>query len=81
MKPNKQSLPELNDIKKISQKQIEEFRENGHTIFPGLLSSEEVAAYHSVISNAALKYNIEKRKMEDRDTYAHRFYHSQRGGK
>jgi len=69
----KQSLPELNDLKKIPQKQIEEFKENGHTITRGLLSPEEVAAYHSVISNAALKYNTEKRKMEDRDTYGKAF--------
>jgi len=57
----KQSLSELNDLKKIPQKQIEEFKENGHTITRGLLSPEEVAAYHSVISNAALKYNTERK--------------------
>ena len=73
MEIKKQSLPELNDIKKIPQEQIEKFKEDGHTITCGLLSPEEVAAYHSVISNAVLKYNTEKRKMEDRDTYGKAF--------
>ncbi|MGN6533482.1 MAG: phytanoyl-CoA dioxygenase family protein, partial [Ginsengibacter sp.] len=73
METGNQPLPALNDIKKIPPQQIEEFRDNGHTITRGLLSPEEVAAYHSVISNAALKYNTEKRKMEERDTYGKAF--------
>ena len=66
-------LPNLDEVKKISPEQIREFTENGHTLTRGLLSPEEVAAYHSVISAAALKYNTEKRKMEDRDTYGKAF--------
>ncbi len=73
METGKQPLPDLNDIKKIPPRQIEEFRDNGHTITGGLLSPDEVSAYHSVISNAALKYNTEKRKMEERDTYGKAF--------
>jgi ectoine hydroxylase-related dioxygenase (phytanoyl-CoA dioxygenase family) len=73
METGNKSLPDLNDIKKLSTQQIEEFREKGHTITPGLLSPDELAAYHSVISNAALKYNTEKRKIEERDTYGKAF--------
>ena len=73
MEKQDKNLPELDDIIEIPKKQIEEFRENGHTITRGLLSPEEIAAYHSVISNAALKYNTEKRKIEERDTYGKAF--------
>jgi len=73
MEKQDKNLPELDDIIEIPNKQIEEFREYGHTITRGLLSPEEIAAYHSVISNAALKYNTEKRKIEERDTYGKAF--------
>ena len=73
METLKTSLPNLNDVKKIPEKQIHEFRENGHTITRGLLSPDEVAVYHKVISAAAMKYNTEKRKMEERDTYGKAF--------
>jgi ectoine hydroxylase-related dioxygenase (phytanoyl-CoA dioxygenase family) len=66
-------LPELNDFKTISAAQVEEFRTLGHTLTRGLLSEEEVKAYHDVIVKAAEKYNTEKRKMEDRDTYGKAF--------
>lgn len=66
-------LPDLDSFTSLSEGQIHEFREKGHTITRGLLSSEEIEAYHDVISAAALKYNTEKRKMEDRDTYGKAF--------
>ena len=73
METKESKLPELDDFKKIPQEQIGEFRENGHTITKGLLSPEEIAAYHSVIRKSALKYNTEERKIEDRDTYGKAF--------
>lgn len=73
MNTNQNHLPALDDVKKIPEKQIEEFREEGHTITRGLLSPQEVAAYHKVISAAATKFNTEKRKMQDRDTYGKAF--------
>jgi len=66
-------LPDLNDTRQITSDQIAQFREDGHTIIRGLLSEKEVAAFHSIITNAALKYNTEKRKMEERDTYGKAF--------
>ena len=68
-----EKLPDLNNVYKISKEQIAQFTQDGHTITRGLLSPEEVAAYHSVVSNAAMKYNTEKRKMEERDTYGKAF--------
>ena len=73
MKIDTETLPNLDNTVTIPQQQIEAFAENGHTITRGLLSPEEVGAYHSVITDAALKYNTEKRKMEDRDTYGKAF--------
>lgn len=73
METRNNPLPDLNDTKKIPTQQIEEFREDGHTIIRGLLSPDEVSAYHSVITSAALKYNTEKRKIEERDTYGKAF--------
>ncbi len=66
-------LPELNDFKSIPQSMIDEFRKDGHTLVRGLLSQEEVKAYHEVLVHAAEKYNTEKRKMEERDTYGKAF--------
>ncbi len=67
------ALPNLDGPKKISDRQINEFREKGHTITHELLSPYEVAAYHKVVTTAAAKFNTEKRKMEDRDTYGKAF--------
>lgn len=71
IKENK--LPDLNDFITLPETQIREFRESGHTVTRGLLSPDEVAAYHSIVTNAALKFNTEKRKIEDRDTYGKAF--------
>lgn len=66
-------LPTLHDPKDISKTQIEEFREKGHTLIRNVLSPNEVEAYRKVIVDAAEKYNTEKRKMEERDTYGKAF--------
>jgi ectoine hydroxylase-related dioxygenase (phytanoyl-CoA dioxygenase family) len=66
-------LPELNDYKTVPASQIESFRKEGHTLTRGLLNEAEVAAYREVLVRAAEKFNTEKRKMEDRDTYGKAF--------
>lgn len=68
-----QTLPAINDPIHITKSKIEQFRKEGHTLTEGLLSPGEVAAYRGVVSEAAMKYNTEKRKMEDRDTYGKAF--------
>lgn len=67
------SLPDINNSINVSEENINAFRKNGHTLTRNLLSEEEVKAYHEVIKNAAEKYNTEKRKMEERDTYGKAF--------
>src|ERR1700733_8060553 len=72
---NKQvaDLPKLDDFKKLPEENILEFREKGHTLVKQVLSAEEVAVYRPVIVGAAERYNTEKRKMQDRDTYGKAF--------
>jgi ectoine hydroxylase-related dioxygenase (phytanoyl-CoA dioxygenase family) len=70
---NDTSLPYLNNFIEIASGQAEEFRKNGHTLIKGILTAEEAAVYRSVINEAAYKYNTEKRKLEERDTYGKAF--------
>lgn len=66
-------LPSLNDYSEISEADIRDFRENGHVLIPRILSPKEVSAYKLVIKNAVDRFNTEKRKLEDRDTYGKAF--------
>lgn len=69
----KTKLPDLDNEIKISREQIKEFQKNGHTLVHHILSTEEVKAYEPVIVKAAERYNTEKRKLEERDTYGKAF--------
>ena len=66
-------LPVLNDFKTIPAENISEFAEKGHTLVRNILSDDEIAVYRPVIVSAAERYNTERRKMEDRDTYGKAF--------
>ncbi|HTD39829.1 MAG TPA: hypothetical protein VK671_04355, partial [Mucilaginibacter sp.] len=66
-------LPELNDFKAVRRENIDEFQGKGHTLIKQVLSADEIAIYRPIIVNAAQKYNTEKRKMEERDTYGKAF--------
>jgi len=66
-------LPTLDNTISISPAQKEAFQKNGHTLIKNILNTDEVAAYREVINDAAYKYNTEKRKLEDRDTYGKAF--------
>src|ERR1700712_17666 len=66
-------LPQLNDLKTIPAENVQEFSERGHTLVTGILSADEIAVYRPVIVEAAERYNTERRKMEDRDTYGKAF--------
>lgn len=66
-------LPFLNNTIEIDPEQIKEFRKNGHTLICNIISAEELAPYREVIIEAAEKFNPEKRKLEDRDTYGKAF--------
>lgn len=73
MSANVSQLPGLNDFKAVSDENINEFLEKGHTLVKNILSPEEMVVYRPVIVNATNRYNTEKRKMEDRDTYGKAF--------
>ncbi|MDB5023968.1 MAG: phytanoyl-CoA dioxygenase family protein [Mucilaginibacter sp.] len=66
-------LPALTDLNAVSNENVKEFLEKGHTLVKNILSPEEIAAYRPVIVDAAGRYNTERRKMEDRDTYGKAF--------
>lgn len=66
-------LPDLQDTIKISEEQVQEFRDKGHTIVRNVLSDDEVKIYRGVIRDAADRFNTEKRKIQDRDTYGKAF--------
>lgn len=70
---NHVKLPPIDDFLQVSPAQIDSFRAKGHTLTESVLQPEEVAAYREVINEAAYKYNTEKRKLEERDTYGKAF--------
>lgn len=70
---NDVSLPSLNNFIDLDPLQVQAFRKNGHTLTSGVLNAEETAVYRTVINEAAYKYNTEKRKLEERDTYGKAF--------
>lgn len=67
------TLPNLDNTIQLSKETINEFRTNGHVLTRHLLSTDEATLYREVIVAAADKYNTEKRKLEDRDTYGKAF--------
>ena len=66
-------LPLLNDVKTIDPVSIKSFTDNGHVLIKNILSQDEMDLYRPVINDAAYRYNSERRKMEDRDTYGKAF--------
>lgn len=70
---NDTTLPSLDSFIKIPKAQIEDFRKNGHTVTRNIITEDELAPYREAILEAAEKFNTEKRKMEDRDTYGKAF--------
>lgn len=66
-------LPLLDELKSVPTENIREFTEKGHALIRDILSAEEMAIYRPVIVDAAEKYNTERRKMQDRDTYGKAF--------
>ena len=67
------TLPDLSREYPLRQDQIAGFQANGHILLPGVLNAAEIAAYRPLINDAAYRYNTERRKMEDRDTYGKAF--------
>ncbi|TCK85563.1 phytanoyl-CoA dioxygenase family protein [Albibacterium bauzanense] len=73
MENKKEILPDLNNTINVPKEKVNEFQELGHTLIRNILSKEEISVYHDVLVDAASRYNSEKRKLEDRDTYGKAF--------
>ena len=73
MLKTKQPLPALDDFIEIPKQQVEQFQKDGYTIVRNVLKKDEVPTYRQVILDAAEKYNTEKRRLEERDTYGKAF--------
>jgi ectoine hydroxylase-related dioxygenase (phytanoyl-CoA dioxygenase family) len=67
------TLPDLTSDYPLSQDQIDEYRRTGHVLLRAVCTTEEVAAYHAVITAAVKALNPESRKLEERDTYGKAF--------
>ena len=66
-------LPLLNETVVINGEQTDAFRSNGHLLIKDILNKDEVTTYREAINEAAYRYNTEKRKLQDRDTYGKAF--------
>lgn len=71
MNPSISHLPELSSPYALSSERIASFQENGHVLLRGV--APEIGAYRPVITEAALRYNTEKRALQERDTYGKAF--------
>src|ERR1051325_4920558 len=66
-------LPQLDTAYSLAPEQIDQYRRNGHVLLRSVLSPEEIAVYREVLVDAAMRYNNERRPMEERDTYGKAF--------
>lgn len=73
MSTEEKQLPDLDSPLYLSQDQIREFQEKGHILVHNVATAEEISTYRPIIADAADRYNEEKRKLEDRDTYGKAF--------
>ncbi len=67
------NLPELTSAYPLFPEQVRQYQQNGHILLRNVASTEEIAFYRTVIKDAALQYNTEKRALEERDTYGKAF--------
>jgi len=66
-------LPDLSHEYPLSADAIQQYQQNGHILLCAVASPAEIATYRSVIKDAALQYNTEKRALQERDTYGKAF--------
>jgi ectoine hydroxylase-related dioxygenase (phytanoyl-CoA dioxygenase family) len=66
-------MSQLNEIMPLSERQMHNFRSDGHALIRGVLTGDELVFYRKAIVDAAARYNTEKRKIDERDTYGKAF--------
>jgi ectoine hydroxylase-related dioxygenase (phytanoyl-CoA dioxygenase family) len=67
------TIPELNSFLEIGSAQRDEFRENGHLMFRGLLSAGEVAVFRQLIVETVRRLSKKKGRTPDRGIYGRSF--------
>jgi ectoine hydroxylase-related dioxygenase (phytanoyl-CoA dioxygenase family) len=70
---NNALFPALDDAYVLTPQQIADYRENGHVCLPAVCSSEEVAAFRPVITDASQRFSSETRPLEERDLFGKAF--------
>lgn len=70
---NPEILPDLAARYDVSAEHVTEFRRKGHILLRSIVSSEEAAAYRSVILAAREQFGAEWTPLENRDTYGKAF--------
>jgi ectoine hydroxylase-related dioxygenase (phytanoyl-CoA dioxygenase family) len=73
MQPDTLALPSLSNTLALADSTISDFQKDGHVLVRNILSAAEVSAYRPVINAAAKRFNTEKRKLNERDTYGKAF--------
>jgi ectoine hydroxylase-related dioxygenase (phytanoyl-CoA dioxygenase family) len=68
-----QIIPELEANYQVSESQHTDYQKNGHILLRNILNKIEAQQYREIIVETAQKFNTEKRKMEERDTYGKAF--------
>lgn len=66
-------LPQLLANYEVSEANRERYQNDGHILLKGILAPHELNAYRQAIVEASARYNTEKRKLQDRDTYGKAF--------
>ena len=67
------TVSSLDQTIKLTDQQTHTFRNDGHTLLRNVLEGNELLFYKEAIVQAAARFNSEKRKMEERDTYGKAF--------
>ena len=73
MTENAIQLPPLDQPFAVDDESISAFQRDGHVLVRGLASPAEISVYGPAIYDAAMRFNTEKRALEDRDTYGKAF--------
>src|SRR3984957_5045432 len=67
------TIPPLDNVRDVSTAQRDEFRDNGHLLVRGLLSTAEIAIHRQLIVDAVKKQSRERRNAPKRGIYGRSF--------
>src|ERR1700722_5152579 len=67
------TIPPLDNLREISTAQRDEFRDNGHLLVRGLLTTAEIAIHRQLIVDAVKRQSRERRKSPERGIYGRAF--------